>query len=85
PEYIYLGDDLSDGLFAWIQIGIDPTANYIDDEYYSVAAYMDAEGGHASSSSFVGGGSGGEGMGNGTAGNGTFPGNGTSPVDSSSA
>ncbi|KAG9696138.1 aromatic compound dioxygenase, partial [Aureobasidium melanogenum] len=84
PEYIYLGDDLSDGLFAWIQIGIDPTANYIDDEYYSVAAYLDAEGGHASSNSFVGGGNGGEGMGNGTAGNGTFPGNGTSPVNSTS-
>ncbi|KAI5235957.1 aromatic compound dioxygenase [Aureobasidium subglaciale] len=78
PEYIYLGDDISDGLFAWIQIGIDPTANYVDDEYYAVAAYLDAEGGHASSSSFVGGG-GGEGMANGTAlGNGTAPSNSTS-------
>ncbi|THW40413.1 aromatic compound dioxygenase [Aureobasidium pullulans] len=79
PQYVYLGDDLSDGLFAWIQIGIDPTANYIDDEYYSVAAYLDADGGHASSSSFVGGG-GGEGMGNGTA-----PENGTAPSNSTSA
>lgn len=24
-EYIFLGDDVSDGVFAWISIGIDPT------------------------------------------------------------
>ncbi|CAD0090140.1 unnamed protein product [Aureobasidium vineae] len=68
PQYIYLGDDISDGLFAWIQIGLDTTANYIDDEYYTVAAYVDADGGHASSNSFTGGGSG-----TGDAGNGTAP------------
>ncbi|KAI5261987.1 aromatic compound dioxygenase [Aureobasidium subglaciale] len=72
PQYIYLGDDVSDGLFAWIQIGLDTTANYIDAEYYNVAAYVDADGGHASSSSFTGGGSGGSQGGD--AGNGTAPG-----------
>lgn len=29
PEYIYLGDDLDDGLFAWIQIGLNATADLV--------------------------------------------------------
>ncbi|TKX24568.1 dioxygenase-like protein 1 [Elsinoe australis] len=68
-EYIYLGEDLDDGLLAWIQIGIDPTANYIDAEYYAVAATLQADGGHVNEElSFPGSGGGG---------NGTMPGNGT--------
>lgn len=46
PEYIYLGENLDDGLFAWIQIGINATADYTDNSYYSIAAYRDADGGH---------------------------------------
>jgi hypothetical protein len=58
PEYIYLGEDLDDGLFAWIQIGINATADYTDNSYYSIAAYHDADGGHENSDSSFGGGSG---------------------------
>ncbi|KAI6813058.1 aromatic compound dioxygenase [Hortaea werneckii] len=68
PEFIYLGDDVSDGLMAWIQIGVNTSANYIDDDYYSVAAQLWADGGHVNSeSSFAGGGEmGGNGTMNGT-------------------
>ncbi|KAI0600999.1 Intradiol ring-cleavage dioxygenase [Biscogniauxia sp. FL1348] len=64
PQFVYLGDSIEDGLFAWIQIGINASADYTDDDYYSVAAYLDAEGGHAQAGG-IGGGVGG--------GNGTFP------------
>lgn len=47
PEFIYLGDSIEDGLFAWIQIGINASADYTDDDYYGVAAYLDDEGGHS--------------------------------------
>ncbi|GAB1736472.1 hypothetical protein NU219Hw_g7622t1 [Hortaea werneckii] len=68
PEFIYLGDDVSDGLMAWIQIGVNTSANYIDDDYYSVAAQLWADGGHVNTdSSFSGGGEmGGNGTMNGT-------------------
>lgn len=66
---MYLSDDITDGLMAWIQIDINTTADWSDDSYYSVAATIQADGGYASTSSF----SGGEG------GNGTGPGNGTAP------
>ncbi|KAJ6134732.1 hypothetical protein N7523_001054 [Penicillium sp. IBT 18751x] len=56
PEYIYLGESLDDGLFAWIQIGINATADYTDNSYYSIAAYHDANGGHENSDSSVMGG-----------------------------
>ncbi|KAJ5085073.1 hypothetical protein N7532_009844 [Penicillium argentinense] len=60
PEYMYLGDSLDDGLFAWIQIGINAMADYTDNSYYSIAAYHDANGGHENSdSSAMGGGGGG--------------------------
>ncbi|KAJ5334393.1 hypothetical protein MYU51_016637 [Penicillium brevicompactum] len=59
PEYLYLGDDLDDGLFAWIQIGINATADFTDNSYYSIAAYYDADGGHQNEDSSFGGGSGG--------------------------
>ncbi|KAI0828073.1 aromatic compound dioxygenase [Hypoxylon sp. FL0890] len=67
PQYVYLGDSIEDGLFAWIQIGINGSADYTEDEYYGVAAYIDAEGGHSTGYS-VGGGNG-----TGPGGNGTLP------------
>ncbi|KAJ5157897.1 uncharacterized protein N7482_008997 [Penicillium canariense] len=51
PEYIYLGNELDDGLFAWIQIGLNATADYSDNSYYSIAAYLEADGGHQNSGS----------------------------------
>lgn len=58
PQWLYLGEDVTDGLFAWIQIGVNASADYTDNSYYAVAAYLDAEGGHAYSSSNLGGGGG---------------------------
>ncbi|KAK6066925.1 hypothetical protein SCUP234_11870 [Seiridium cupressi] len=55
PEYLYLGPSIEDGLFAWIQIGINASVDYTDNDYYGIAAYFDAEGGHSSGSSVVGG------------------------------
>jgi protocatechuate 3,4-dioxygenase beta subunit len=73
PQFIYLGDDITDGLLAWIQIGINSTADYTDDDYYNVAASYQAGGGVANADSAFGGGSGGApGGSNGTA-NGTMP------------
>ncbi|KAF7553689.1 hypothetical protein G7Z17_g3422 [Cylindrodendrum hubeiense] len=68
PHFVYLGDNLQDGLFAWIQIGINASVDYTSDDYYSIAGYLAEDGGHASSSSFSGGG------GSGGEGNGTFSG-----------
>lgn len=77
-RFVYLGNSIEDGLFAWIQIGINGSADYTDNEYYGVAAYLDAEGGHSTGYSVGGGGgSGGDAPGgNGTApsGSGTFSG-----------
>lgn len=70
PEFIYLGDSVEDGLFAWIQIGINVTADQSSSDYYSVAAIYQADGGHQVESSSTGGGSGGDF-------NGTAPTNGT--------
>ncbi|KAI1379423.1 aromatic compound dioxygenase [Hypoxylon crocopeplum] len=72
PQFVYLGDSIEDGLFAWIQIGINGSADYSEDEYYGVAAYIDAEGGHSTGYSIGGGGAPG-GNGTGPGGNGTFP------------
>jgi len=64
PEYVYLGDSVSDGIFMWISIGVDVNAAY-DADY---AARLTEDGGVALSSG------GGGGMGNGTfGGNGTMP------------
>lgn len=72
PQFLYLGDDISDGLFAWIQIGINSTADYQNDEYYAVAGYLAADGGHAEANSLQGGGgSGGSGSFSGTPPSGT--------------
>ncbi|KAL2829300.1 Intradiol ring-cleavage dioxygenase [Aspergillus pseudoustus] len=62
PEYVYLGQGLSDGLFAWIQIGINASADYTDNSYYSIAAYYDEDGGHQNtgSNTFSTGGDGGD-------------------------
>ncbi|GIZ46974.1 hypothetical protein CKM354_001007600 [Cercospora kikuchii] len=66
PEFVYLGDSIEDGLFAWKQIGLNTSADWTEDDYYSTAAYLQADGGHANADSgFVGGGGGG--------GNGTMP------------
>ncbi|KAF4767813.1 hypothetical protein N7455_011331 [Penicillium solitum] len=40
-EYVYLGDDISDGIFAWISVGMDPTV----DSSVSPAAYYTEQGG----------------------------------------
>lgn len=74
PQFLYLGDDITDGLFAWIQIGINSTVDYQNDEYYAVAGYLAADGGHAESNSLQAGGGGGD-SGNGSApsGTGAFP------------
>lgn len=61
PEFLYLGDSVADGLFAWKQIGLNTSADWTDDEYYSIAAYIQAEGGHANADSGFAGGSGGNG------------------------
>ncbi|KAJ6092405.1 hypothetical protein N7467_004374 [Penicillium canescens] len=54
-EYVYLGDDVSDGIFAWISVGIDPTK----DRDVTPAAYNTEDGGVANANSGPGGGSGG--------------------------
>lgn len=70
PEFLYLGSDITDGLIAWIQVGINTTLDMTDNSYYSVAATLAADGGHENTAStFTGGG--------GDGGNGTFGGNGT--------
>ncbi|KAI0457057.1 Intradiol ring-cleavage dioxygenase [Xylaria acuta] len=68
PQFVYLGDSIEDGLFAWIQIGINGSADYTTDDYYGVAAYYAEDGGHSTGS---GGGVGG--APGGPDGNGTIP------------
>ncbi|KAK3673876.1 hypothetical protein LTR78_006078 [Recurvomyces mirabilis] len=58
-EYVWLGDSPSDGIMAWISIGIDPTT---DDEVTS-AATIYADGEVANTDSSMNGGSGGDGGG----------------------
>ncbi|KAI0491114.1 Intradiol ring-cleavage dioxygenase [Xylaria cf. heliscus] len=65
PQFVYLGDSIEDGLFAWIQIGINGSADYTTDDYYSVAAYFAEDGGHSTGNTVGGGAPGG--------GNGTIP------------
>ncbi|KAF4626270.1 hypothetical protein G7Y89_g11891 [Cudoniella acicularis] len=71
PEYMYLGDSIEDGLLAWIQIGVNVTADQSDSSYYAVAAVLQADGGHATSSDTIGG----DGAGAGGNFNGTAPSN----------
>lgn len=56
-EYVLLGSDITDGIFTWITVGVDPTASYET----SYAALYAADGGVENSQSGGGGG------GNGTA------------------
>jgi hypothetical protein len=66
-QFVYLNpSNIADGLLAWIQVGIDPSANHSSSA--SAAAYLDASGGHALSNGMGGGGPGGTGG---------MPGNGT--------
>ncbi|KAJ8121799.1 hypothetical protein ONZ43_g1839 [Nemania bipapillata] len=72
PQFVYLGDSIEDGLFAWIQIGINGSADYTTDTYYGIAAYYDEDGGHSTGYT-VGGGGGAPPGGNGTAPTGPAP------------
>lgn len=73
PEYVYLGNGLQDGLFAWIQIGINASADYTDNSYYSIAGYYDENGGHENTDSSAMGGGGGGGPGASGAPSGAMP------------
>ncbi|CDM37322.1 hypothetical protein DTO013E5_7556 [Penicillium roqueforti] len=53
-EYIYLGDDISEGIFAWITVGLDPT----QDTTVTPAAYYTEDGGVENENAGAGGGSG---------------------------
>ncbi|ETS87964.1 hypothetical protein PFICI_01792 [Pestalotiopsis fici W106-1] len=44
-DYVFLGDDVTDGIFSWITIGVDPTASYET----SYAALLTADGGVSNS------------------------------------
>lgn len=66
PQFVYLSDDLQDGLFAWIQIGVNASADYTDDDYYNIAGYLDEDGGHSTGATVGGGGGSGGPGGNGT-------------------
>ncbi|KAK6394025.1 hypothetical protein LTR65_001871 [Meristemomyces frigidus] len=73
PEFLYLGDSIEDGLLAWIQVGVNTSANYVDNAYYKIAAEILADGGHVNTdpaTEFTGGGGSSTG-GNGTSTNGT--------------
>ncbi|KAF2492851.1 putative GPI anchored dioxygenase [Lophium mytilinum] len=56
PEFVYLTDDITDGLLMWISVGIDPTVNRNSNVSY--AAYLAADGGHATGTTLGGGGNG---------------------------
>jgi hypothetical protein len=51
-EYVFLGDDVSDGIFAWISVGIDGTK----DKSVTPAAYYTEEGGVENEDGGFGGG-----------------------------
>lgn len=54
-EYILLGDSVSDGIFAWISVGVDSTV----DSSVTPAAYYTEEGGVENENSGMGMGGGG--------------------------
>lgn len=56
-EYVLLGDSVSDGIFAWISVGVDPTV----DTDVTPAAYYTEQGGVENENSGMGGGGGGGG------------------------
>ena len=51
-EYVLLGDNVSDGIFAWIAFGMDTTSSYD----VSPAVYYTSEGGVENENSGMGGG-----------------------------
>ncbi|KAE8372306.1 Intradiol ring-cleavage dioxygenase [Aspergillus bertholletiae] len=51
-EYVFLGDDVSDGIFGWISVGMDAT----EDTSVSPAAYFTEDGGVENENSGMGGG-----------------------------
>jgi hypothetical protein len=53
-EYVLLGDDVSDGIFAWISVGVDST----EDSDVTPAAYYTEQGGVENESTGMGGGGG---------------------------
>jgi hypothetical protein len=70
-EYVYLGEDVKDGILGWISIGLDTTQSYDVSE----AAALTENGGVVNDDFGMGGGSGGPGGMNGTDGmpSGTMP------------
>lgn len=56
-QYVLIGDDIEDGIMAWISLGIDPTA---DSEVSSAGTHYES-GGVANENSGMGGGGGGPG------------------------
>ncbi|KIJ51849.1 hypothetical protein M422DRAFT_58782 [Sphaerobolus stellatus SS14] len=75
PEYILLGDNITDGVFAWLSIGINPDASYTP----SPAVVLAEEGGVTNPNAPVGGPGGPSGNGTAPGGPGGPPGNGTAP------
>ncbi|KAE8326870.1 Intradiol ring-cleavage dioxygenase [Aspergillus sergii] len=51
-EYVFLGDDVSEGIFGWISVGVDAT----QDTSVSAAAFYTEEGGVENENSGMGGG-----------------------------
>ncbi|KAE9008818.1 hypothetical protein PF005_g11708, partial [Phytophthora fragariae] len=56
-EYALLGDSVADGLFTWISVAVNMSAN----QEVETAATLTANGGVATSDSVIGGGAGGSG------------------------
>lgn len=44
-DFVYLGSDITDGLFVWKQIAINTTVDYTDDDNYKIASIWTANGG----------------------------------------
>ncbi|KAK8145831.1 hypothetical protein G3M48_003951 [Beauveria asiatica] len=83
-NYVYLGDDLSEGLFAWLAFGINTTYS----SEVTPASFMYESGGVENSNGGMGGGPGGggpPGSGGGPPGGGPPGGNGTRPGGSGTA
>jgi protocatechuate 3,4-dioxygenase beta subunit len=74
-EWVQLSDDITDGIMAWISIGIDPTA----DSKVESAATVYKDGGVANENSMGGMGGGAPGGGNGTGPGGAMPSGSTPP------
>ncbi|KAL5363872.1 Intradiol ring-cleavage dioxygenase [Aspergillus floccosus] len=68
-EYVFLGDSVADGIFAWISMGMDATEN----SEITPAAYYTEEGGVENENSGMGGGPGGGSGGPRPSGSGGFP------------